>query len=149
MISRWSNDQQSFQNARHAGAIRYLSRSNGADEIAAKTTILFDLIAVTCPTLMHILVDSSLGVAIAIVHGNHEGHRRGQLQRQRLRTSSQLGRRLLRRIIVSFLQNLYTGGIPASTETKVARNFKANWPCTVSAAKTATDYGLFEMARNG
>ena len=57
--------------------------------------------AVSCRTfsLGHILMVPSLGAAIAIVHGDREGHHRGRWRGRRRRASSRLERQLLRRKI--------------------------------------------------
>ena len=72
--------QYPFRNGRPGGAIESGPRFDGADEIAAKTTILFSLVAANGLTfsLIHVLIVYGLGAAIAIVHGDHEGHRRGR-----------------------------------------------------------------------
>ena len=74
MVNRGLGDQQSLRNGRPAGAIQSTSRFDGAGEIAAKTKISFNIMAVNCLSfsLIHILIVTSLGAAIAIVHGNRE-----------------------------------------------------------------------------
>ena len=99
MVGRKWGDQQYCQNGRPAGAIESASRFDGASEISAKAIGPIDMIALTCQSISldHILIDPSLGAATAIVHGNHDGHRRGRLRRQRLPASSRLVRWRLRR----------------------------------------------------
>ena len=54
--------------------------------------------AVSCRTFSigHILMVPGLGAAVAIVHGDREGHHRGRWRARRRRASSRLVRRLLR-----------------------------------------------------
>ena len=76
----WSTADWRAKNVVNAGAIESESRFDSASEIAAKAIVSIDLVALTCSTisLAHIKIDLGPGPAITIVHGDHEGHRRGQ-----------------------------------------------------------------------
>ena len=76
--------------------------------------------AIHCRTfsLVYLLVISTRGGAIAIVHGDREGH--------------------LRHTITPPYRTLYIEGDPAPTEAIRMRRFKANPPCAVSDGAEAT-----------
>ena len=90
-------------------------------------------------SLMHLLTVSSLGAAVAIVHGDREGHPRGRLRRRRRRASSRLVRRLLRREIATSYRNQDTDGASVPTEARSVLGFKANrsWRAVSARAEAA------------
>ena len=88
-------------------------------------------------SLLCLLTVFTLGAAIAIVHGNREGHRRGRWRRRRWRASSRLVRLLLRREIAPPYRTPYLGCAPASPEAIRMPVFEANRPCAVSAGAEA------------
>ena len=88
-------------------------------------------------SLLCLLIVLTLGAAIAIVHGDREGHRRGQWRRRRWRASSRLVSWLLRREIAPSYRTPYLGCAPAPPEAIRVLVFKANRPCAVSAGAEA------------
>ena len=89
-----------------------------------------DLIALSGLTvsLGPILVDSVFDAAIAIVHGDRDGHRGRRSRRRAAVAIVRLVRRLLRREIAPSYHNLCTAGAPAPTEASGAGSLKANRP---------------------
>ena len=102
-----------------------------------------DLLALSCVTfsLVHILIDYSLGGAIVIVHGDREGRRRDDHDSMRRRASRRLTRRLLRREITPRYETLHTGGAPGPPATSDVRDIDDGWPCAVSAGSGSGGHG--------
>ena len=89
-----------------------------------------DLIALSglIVSLGTILVASVFDAAIAIAHGDRDGHRGRQSRRRAAVAIVRLVSRLLRRKIAPFYHNLCTAGAPAPTEASGAGSLKANRP---------------------
>ena len=88
-------------------------------------------------SLLCLLIVFTLGAAIAIVHGDREGHRRGRWRRRRWRASSRLVRLLLRREIAPPYRTPYLGCALAPPEAIRMPSVEANPPCAVSAGAEA------------
>ena len=88
-------------------------------------------------SLLCLLIVFTLVAAIAIVHGDREGHRRGQWQCRRWRASSRLVRLLLHREIAPPHRTLYLGCALAPPEAIRMPSVEANPPCAVSAGAEA------------
>ena len=131
------------RNGRPAGAIESASRFDGASEIAAKAIESIDLIALTCVTISlgHLLTGPSPGGAIAIVHGDREGRRRGRSRRPRRRASTCLLRRLLRREMPLRYGSLNTEGAPGPPEAIRVWVGNDGRPCAVSAGSGSGGHG--------
>ena len=84
-------------------------------------------------SLLCLLVISAPGAAIAIVHGDREGHRRGQstMSRGAVESGGYCAAKLPPH------RTHYIEGAPAPTEAIRMRSFKANRPCSVSAGAEA------------
>ena len=86
-------------------------------------------------SLVCLLRISSLGAAIAIVHGDPKGHRRGQSRRRWWRASSRLDRLLLWYKISHLYLTLYLEYASASPEAIRTQRFEADLVCVISAER--------------
>ena len=71
VVGRQSSGQLRRQNCRPAGAIKSALRFNGTSGIAAKAIYLIALVCMAI-SLGRVLIDPSLGGAIAIVYGDRK-----------------------------------------------------------------------------
>ena len=88
-------------------------------------------------SLVSLLIVFTLGAAVAIVHGDREGHRRGQWRRRRWHVLSRLVRWLQCREIAPPYRTPYLGCALAPPEAIRIPSVEANPPCAVSAGAEA------------
>ena len=108
----------------------------GRRELVSESYFLIDSITLSyvITTLGHLLIVSTFGAAIIIVHINCKGHCRGQAQCQWQLALNHLARRLLRRKIPpTTYQTLDVGGAPAPPEAICMRGINDGGPCANAA----------------
>ena len=121
MIVHQSGGQQRCQNRRPAGAIKIVSKFDGASASQTKSIVSIDLLPLSCVifSLGPMLICYDIGDTIAIVHR----HREGRCPQQSWRpASSSLSSQaaILRCKITLHYRLLYVGNIQAPPEASVA-----------------------------